>query len=247
MTALLGYDCTGTFSVALSVTGVAPATHFGASAQVTLSDRNKMLAVFAQGNVEGRRGWRGEALVVDAFDIIRLHPGDALPQDTSRARWTFARCLAESGLQVVFASAPILQEKEAFMSLVISCDNTAKNAGLDAELTLANGKVVNVYTAGSGVPASGSVALTDQILLFSGAMNATAFAAAVAGVATANAMTGGTAVATGTAAFWRIVSTGTLGRFQGLVALSGSSMTLNRIAIIIGDVITINSCVFTRS
>lgn len=135
------------------------------------------------------------------------------------------------------------------MSNVVSSDNTAKNTGLDAELALADGKVVNVYALGGSAvtPATPATALTDQVLLFSGLMGSPAFGAAVAGVATANAMTGGTAGAAGTPAFFRIVSTGTLGRFQGSAGTSGTAMILNRATIQPGDVVALVSCAMTRS
>lgn len=106
LAALLGDTSAVRFTAALSPTGEEPATHYGASAQVPVEVRNLGLALFAPGNPQGRRAWRGEAYGVDQ-DVVKLSPGDATPADTANVRWTWARCLADAGLQAIRPLNPI--------------------------------------------------------------------------------------------------------------------------------------------
>ena len=68
----------------------------------------------------------------------------------------------------------------------------AKNSALNTALDVLNGGFMDFYGGGSGQPASPDVAVTDQTKAVRLTLNATAFAAAVGGSKTANAI--GTAV-----------------------------------------------------
>jgi hypothetical protein len=83
----------------------------------------------------------------------------------------------------------------------------ARNAMLNALTALLNvggAGTIQYYTGAQ--PASPDTAITSQTLLCTDTFNATAFGAASAGVATANAITSGTAVASGTLTWVRCLS-----------------------------------------
>src|SRR5438874_8686305 len=81
------------------------------------------------------------------------------------------------------------------------------NASANAVTALLNGGTIRIYTAPQ--PASADVAITTQTLLASPTLGNPAFAAAVAGVSTAAAVTADpSAAASGTAAWARFVTSG---------------------------------------
>jgi hypothetical protein len=98
---------------------------------------------------------------------------------------------------------------------------------------LLNSGKLNIYAIGSGVPVTAATAITDQPLLAELTLGNPAFGNADAnGVAAANAITGDTSAnLTGTAAFFRLLTSGAASRFQGLVGTSGCDLNLNSIAI----------------
>lgn len=88
------------------------------------------------------------------------------------------------------------------MALNPKFSNAAVNAELDALTTLLNTGYLRIYDGAQ--PTTADTALGAQALLAELRFNATAFAAAVAGVATANAITSdASANNTGTAAWFR--------------------------------------------
>src|SRR5439155_785437 len=81
------------------------------------------------------------------------------------------------------------------------------NASADAVTALLNGGTIRIYTAPQ--PATADTAITTQTLLASPTFGSPAFAAAVAGVSTANAITADpSASASGTANWARFVTSG---------------------------------------
>lgn len=74
---------------------------------------------------------------------------------------------------------------------------------LDAARSAYNSGKLRIYSG--SVPADADAALGGATLLAELTLNATAFPAASSGVLTANAITSGTAGATGTASFFRIL------------------------------------------
>jgi hypothetical protein len=124
----------------------------------------------------------------------------------------------------------------------------AASAACDAMTALLNNGTIKIYTVGSGVPANVAAAITDQTLLGTLTLGATAFGGASSGVATANAITGDTSAdATGTASFFRILTSGAAAVFQGLCGTSGSDLNLNTTSIVSGAAIDITSLTITES
>lgn len=125
----------------------------------------------------------------------------------------------------------------------------AAQAACNAMTALLNAGTLKIYTVGSGVPATAATAITDQVLLATLTLGNPAFGNADAsGVATANAITGDTSAdATGTAAFFRLLTSGGASRFQGLVGTSGCDLNLNSISIQIGAAVDVTSLTITES
>lgn len=95
------------------------------------------------------------------------------------------------------------------------------NASLNSRLSPLNGGTLNIYTGTQ--PTNPDTALSGNTLLASLPLNATAFASASGGVATANSITTATATAGGTAAFFRAFkSDGTTAVVDGSIGVSGS-------------------------
>lgn len=114
--------------------------------------------------------------------------------------------------------------------LSIASWNLALNAAIDA--ALANG-TIEIYSGSQ--PATPDAALAGNTLLATLTFGATAFGAASSGVKTANAITAGTAVATGTAAWFRCYkSDGTTAVIDGSVGTSGADMTIATTSIVSG-------------
>ena len=117
------------------------------------------------------------------------------------------------------------------------------NAMLNAQTALANGGHVTIYdSTGTGQPATPDVAITSQVLLATVTLGSPAFGAASAGIATANAITSGTAVATGTAAWWRAFkSDGTTAELDGSVGTSAADMIIATTSIVSGATVSVSS------
>ena len=97
-------------------------------------------------------------------------------------------------------------------------------------------------------PANPNTAITSQTLLVTLTCNASAFAAAASGgVLTANAITNGTAAATGTASWFRLVkSDGTTPIMDGDVSTSGADLNLNNTSIATGQTVSVTSFTVTE-
>lgn len=118
--------------------------------------------------------------------------------------------------------------------MAITLADTARNAAANAVCALVNGGTIEILTAADAVLAT---------LTFS----ATAFANAAAGVATANAITGGTAVA-GTATKYRAKSSGGTVQFSGTVSNTGGSGDIKFASNVWagGETISITSLTYTQ-
>ena len=116
-----------------------------------------------------------------------------------------------------------------------------RNEALDAILGNANSGLLRIY-AGTQ-PANADAALGGATLLAELTMNATAFAAASGGSASANAITGDTSAnATGTAAFFRLFeSDGTTLVMDGSVGTSDANLVLNSTALQAGAAVNVTS------
>lgn len=132
------------------------------------------------------------------------------------------------------------------MALNLKLSNAAANAAADAVAALANNGYLRIY---DGVqPASADTAITTQNLLAELRFSATAFAAAVAGVATANAITPDSAAdATGVATWFRVFkSDGTSVVWDASVGAATSNLVLNSVAISAGAAVSVSSFTYTQ-
>jgi len=125
--------------------------------------------------------------------------------------------------------------------------DTAANAAVNAVTALANSGLLRIYDGTQAADAN--TAVGAQVLLAELTLNATAFGAAVAGVATANAITAdASANASGTATWFRVVkSDGTTVLFDGSVGTSGANLNLNSVAISVGAAVAVTSFTYTQS
>lgn len=130
--------------------------------------------------------------------------------------------------------------------------NAARNAAADAVTALCNGGVLRIYDGTP--PADANTALAGNTLLAELTFGATAFGAAVNGVATANAISADTSAnATGTPTFFRTFETGgTTVVFQGTAGddTSGEDLELSGLSggdIVIGANVSISSLTYTQT
>lgn len=125
--------------------------------------------------------------------------------------------------------------------------NTMVNAEADAVGNALNNGYLRIYDGTQ--PANADTAVSSQVLLAELRLNADAFAAAVAGVITANAITDdSSANATGTATWARILaSDGTTVWFDGSVGTSAANVILNTVSIVAGAVVSCSALTFTVS
>lgn len=133
------------------------------------------------------------------------------------------------------------------MALNPQLSNTAANAAADAACALANSGKLRIFDGAQ--PATADTAITTQVLLAELTMNSTAFGAAVAGVATANAITSDTSAnATGTASWFRLVkSDGTTVLFDGSVGTSGCNLNLGTTAIVATATVSVASLTYSQA
>lgn len=130
------------------------------------------------------------------------------------------------------------------MSTKINLSDTTANAEAVAAATLHNTGTIQLYTGTK--PANANTALSGNTLLATLTFSATAFPAPSAGVLTANAITSGTAAATGTAVFARIFeSNGTTVIGDLDVATSGAGLNLNTTSIVTGATVSCSSYTHT--
>jgi hypothetical protein len=121
--------------------------------------------------------------------------------------------------------------------------NLAVNTEADALAGLLNSGLVRIYDGAQ--PATGDTAITTQNLLVTLTLNSTAFPAAVAGVLTANAITSGTAGASGDAAWARILTSGATAVFDGSVGTSDANIVLSSVTIASGANVSCSSLTIT--
>jgi hypothetical protein len=123
--------------------------------------------------------------------------------------------------------------------------NAQRSALLDGAKANYNSGKLRIYDGSQ--PANPDTAITSQVLLAELTLNATAFGNASNGVATANAITGATAGATGTATWFRITqSNGTSVIADGSVGTSGCDLNLNSVAIQSGATVNVTSLTLTQ-
>ncbi len=130
--------------------------------------------------------------------------------------------------------------------MAIKYDTTTRNAMLDALNTrIGTSAKVRIYNGTR--PANVGTAITSQTMLVELTGNATAFAAAASGgVLTANAISNGTAAATGTASWCRVFqSNGTTAIADADVSTAGADLNLNNTSIATGQTVSVTSFTIT--
>jgi hypothetical protein len=127
-------------------------------------------------------------------------------------------------------------------------------AGLTAQIALLNSGKLEIFSGTQ--PTDANTAIGAQVLLATLTLNATAFATPVASgtapskvvTATANAITSGTAAATGTATWFRAYkSDGTTVVMDGSVGASGADLNLNTVSIVTGATVAVTSFAITQA
>jgi hypothetical protein len=131
--------------------------------------------------------------------------------------------------------------------MAIKYDTTTRNAKLDA-VTTRVGTSARLRIYNGTRPANPGTAITSQTMLVELTCNASAFApAASGGVLTANAISNGTAAATGTASWFRLFqSNGTTAIMDGDVGTSGSDLNLNNTSIATSQTVSVTSFTVTE-
>lgn len=120
-----------------------------------------------------------------------------------------------------------------------------RNVSLNAALALANNGKLRIYDGTQ--PADADTAISTQNLLAELTMGATAFASAIGGSATANAIPAANASAAGTGSWYRLVkSDGTTVIQDGSVGTSDANIVLSTVAITIGALVTVTSFVVSE-
>lgn len=128
------------------------------------------------------------------------------------------------------------------MSVTVAA--TSRNKALNAALeTDCDAGYVNIYSG--PVPTNADAALSGNTLLVQLRFGTPAFGGASGGIATANSISAGTAVATATPSFFRVLkSDGTTVILQGSVAASGADLNLSGMSggqITSGDTVSASS------
>lgn len=109
---------------------------------------------------------------------------------------------------------------------------TYRNVACDAIVDTLNSGFVKIYSS-------------TPTLLATMTFGATAFGSASSGVATANAITSGTAVATGTAATYKIQTSGSADVITGNVGTSGQDINFPTLSFVSGVSIGLSSLTIT--
>ena len=130
--------------------------------------------------------------------------------------------------------------------MAIKQTTAVRNAQLDA-LNSQTGTSARLRIYNGTRPANANTAITSQTMLVELTCNATAFAAAASGgVLTANAISNGTAAATGTASWFRLwQSNGTTAIMDGDVSTAGADLNLNNTSIATGQTVSVSSFTVT--
>lgn len=130
--------------------------------------------------------------------------------------------------------------------MALKFSTTLRNSRADAITTAVGGSgLLRIYDGTR--PAGPGTAVTSQVLLAELTCNATFAAAASGGVLTLNAITqDSSANATGTATWFRIVTSGGTAVLDGDVSTSGSDLNLTTVSIVATQPVSISSATITE-
>jgi hypothetical protein len=129
--------------------------------------------------------------------------------------------------------------------MTLSYAVTLRNARLDAITTaISTSGLLRIY---SGTPpANADTALSGNTLLAELALSSAFAGAASSGVLTANAITAdSSADATGTATFFRLLTSGGTAKVQGTVGAGSGDLSLNTTSIVSGAQVSVSSMAIT--
>lgn len=129
--------------------------------------------------------------------------------------------------------------------MTLSYITTLRNTRLDAITTAVGAS--GLFRLYSGTPpADANTALSGNTLLSTMTLNATYAPASSAGVLTLNAITSdSSAAATGTATFFRHLTSGAVAKLQGTVGAGSGDLSLNTTSIVTGAQVSCSSFVVT--
>lgn len=129
--------------------------------------------------------------------------------------------------------------------MAVKLSTAVRNAMLD-EITAAIGTsgLLRIYDGTQ--PAGPGTAVSTQTLLAELALSATAAPAASSGVLTFNSISNdASANATGTASWYRVVTSGGTAVVDGSVGTSGADLNLNTVSIVSGGPVAVSSFTYT--
>jgi len=130
--------------------------------------------------------------------------------------------------------------------MALSFSTTLRNSRADAITTAIGGSALLRIYSGTA-PANVGTALSSNTQLAELTCNATFAPSASGGVLTLNSITqDSSADATGTATFFRILTSGGTAVMQGTVGTTGSDLNLNTTAISSGAAVSVTSFVITE-
>lgn len=133
------------------------------------------------------------------------------------------------------------------MALNPKYTNLAVNTKGDALAALLNSGFLDIYdSTGTGQPATADTAVTTQVKLARLTFGNPAFGASVAGVATANAIAAGTALATGTATWCRLLKSDGTAVLDGSVGAATANLVLTTTAIVINASVSVSALTLTE-
>lgn len=132
------------------------------------------------------------------------------------------------------------------MALNTSLSNAQASVAADAVCANANSGFIDILSGTQ--PATANTAITSQVVLATVTFNATAFAAASNGVATANAIgSDASADASGTATWFRAYkSDHTSVLFDGSVGTSGANLNLLTTTIVATQAVSVTAFTYTQ-
>lgn len=118
-----------------------------------------------------------------------------------------------------------------------------RNAALDLILANADNGFLDIYDGTQ--PADADTAVGSQVKLAHLPMSADAFAAASGGAANANTISNATALASGTATWYRLTKSDGTAIHDGSVGTSGANLNLNATSIVVGATVAVSSFTVT--
>lgn len=132
--------------------------------------------------------------------------------------------------------------------MTIKYTTAVRNAMLDTITSNAGGSaLLRIYdNTAPGRPANANTAVSTQVKLAELTCNATFAPSASGGVLTLNSITGANALASGTAAWFRLTTSGGTTIMDGDVAASSSDLNLSTTTIVSGQPISITSFTVTE-